>query len=222
MLKGLILLLTITVYLPITAQAKPQPSSQIHVIENDYDSQDKVRIAKRADQALSEIMKLAVWKLKADHLDSEASTVSQGWAKYQGYLPALVAALKANPEAIGDYNPMSKWLSDTYALLEEALGKEMCEFLHLDDINTLNYTIPVVFALKDVLGPVDIDIKEYELHFDPFSGVITYWTVWISCTVGTYGTAMFIICTPLGNLTEKFAIQVMGPYFAPKVYPIFW
>lgn len=190
-------------------------SKEISSFEHDLRNLDRTKLAARADRAIGQIIKLAVWKLKRTGHHQEANRIRQEWeGQYKGFLVLN--------QGIGDYKPLSEWLAGVYMIAELLLGVETCEFLHLDDIKIINFTIPVVFAMHDVLGPVEIDRAEYGLHFNPFAGVVAYWGVWAGCTAATWGSGMFLICTPAGMGSEYLMLHQIAPMFAGSAYRFFW
>jgi len=193
-------------------------------VEADWRSGDKVRMANRADVALNSLVRTTIWKMKKEGHKAQALKAEDEWeGKFKGSLSKYMEAVVAGRmNDIGDYKPLSQWLADWYDVLELVLGKTVCEKMHFDDIKTFNFTIPVVFHMEKVLGPVWIVFPEYEKHFDPFAGVVTYWSIWAGCEAATYGTGYVLICTPAGEIGEKIMVRYIAPRLAPKVYPIFW
>lgn len=192
-------------------------------VENDFSSQDQMAMAYRTDAALGSMVKLAVWKLRSIGKSKEANRIEDQWENtHKGSLTRYTQKLLGGAEDIGDYKPLSEWLANLYKELEKILGKVTMNLLHLDDINTANYTIPVVFAMTKVLGDVKIDAPEYKKHFVPFSGVVGYWSVWITCEVVTYGSGWFIICTPAGTASRYVMVNYVSPRFSDDWWKMFW
>jgi hypothetical protein len=193
-------------------------------VKAELSSQDRTRLAKKVDHAIDKIVEVAAWKLRREGKLVEAKRLEKEWnTQFKGFLPHYVQMLQDGQfGAIGDYAPMSEWLSDVSKRLVELLGQEICDFLRISDLNTINYCLPVVFHIEKVLGPVMIDFPEYEVHFDPFCGVVAYWSTWAACTGATWGTGAFIICTPAGWLVEKFTVKYVAPKVAPGAYKFFW
>lgn len=188
----------------------------------DLESEDKLKMAQDGDRALAGLIKMAVRELNRQGYPEKAAEVQSEYAEYANYLYITVMQEQQGLLGdIGDHNPLSAWLTKLYNDLESILGFEVCHFLHLDDINTMNYVIPVVFHLK-VLGGDQIGEPEYALHFVPFSGITAYWTIWAICEVGTSGTAWVLVCMPAGTGAEIITERFIAPPLAPKIYPVFW
>lgn len=76
-------------------------------------------------------------------------------------------------------------LTDQYKKLRLRFGDMLVARLHLDDINIINYAIPVVFhPVVDKKSGETWDKLEYSKHFVPFASVVTYWA--------SYGTCYFL------------------------------
>lgn len=185
-------------------------------LEHDLQFASKVDLAKRTERAIDALLKVADSKLREEGRAEEANQLTREWAGFQGYLATAVML-----ENLGDHNPLSQWLAEKYDMLLALLGPTVMEFLHLDDIKTFNYGITVVFHMKQI-GEDPIDLAEYELHFDPFCGVLAYWGTWIACEIMTDGIGSFLICTPAGMLAEYVTFNYVAPRFAPSVFERFY
>lgn len=193
------------------------------LIKKELRTENRLVYAKRTDIALDAVVRLGIWKLRQEGYNTRANRFENEWfSKHRGTVTRIESEVLGLTNEIGDYNPMSKWLSDFYAELEAVLGKTVCEFLHLDDINTLNFTIPVVFHMEEVLGPVSMDLNEYSLHFNPFWGVVAYWSVWAGCEIVTASAGWSLACTPAGNVAEMMTKKYIAPPFADDGFRIFW
>lgn len=119
----------------------------------------------------------------------------------------------ANSYDLGDHEPWSQWLVKFYADLVKYLGQDLVNFLHLDDINIINFALPVVWH------PKLYDIDEYRKHFVPLAGSLTYWSAYIACSVITYGQgAIFLICTPIGTVCEKVMVIHIAPGLSDRIW----
>ncbi len=146
---------------------------------------------------------------------------------------------------VGDHTPLSQWVEDWYKKLEDLLGVQLMELLHLRDIWVLNYTVPVVFHAQAATAwcteqlakyPQDTCEDEYRRHFagtrwekgpDPlatavlhhgFAGVVTYWVVWAACEAATYGSGYGLVCSPAGDLAEIAVEKWVAPKVSDKLY----
>lgn len=184
---------------------------------------DRLLLAKRTDASLAAMIDTAAWKLKKEGHPFQANDLRDQYrTRFSGFLEAMILKQLANgdvilPTDLGDHKPLSEWLAVKYEAIcgpDGTLGPEICKILHLDDINIVNYAIPVVFFRV----PEYISIEEYSLHFVPLGGVCAYWVTWGACTAATFGTGWFIICTPAGMAAE----WITTKYIAPPVSDWAW
>lgn len=128
---------------------------------------------------------------------------------------------------IGDHAALNQWLADKYEMMELILGVDVCKSLHLSDIKTFLYTLPVVF--RPCTFPMDAvqgeRVDEYRRHFNEGSvyygltPVVTYWVVWGACTYGTSGLgAVSMLCGLAGSLGERLFASYVGPKLSDFVY----
>lgn len=179
---------------------------------------DRLELARETDRTLSSIVRMAAWKLKATGHRDEADRIEREYAnEFSGYVARL-----ASLEAIGDHAPLSQWLSDQYVLLSILLGEQAMKALHLDDIMTVNYGLPVVFHMASIGNEV-VDARDYSDHFCPLMGVFGYWGTWASCVAVTWGLgAVTFICTPAGMIAEHVTLNFVAPRFTDRFHAIFY
>lgn len=184
---------------------KMEISPRTHKIANEFG-----RDVKRGDlpsltnKALDSIILRGATELKAKGHSGEAEKMLSEWEnQWRGNLLS---------RDLGDHAPLSQWLAEKYDMMEFILGKSVCHALRLDDIKTINYAIPVVFKCID-----DVDVAEYEKHFVPLMGVVSYWSTLIGCTIGTWGTG-FMFCGPIAMGVE----YITETFVAPKLNPYAW
>jgi hypothetical protein len=177
-------------------------------------------LAMRSDQALDVIVKKGVEQLKEAGDDLYATQLESEWSeKFRGYLSHGMA--QNGGRDIGDHKPLIEWLAQFYNRIEAVIGLDACKALHLSDIKTFNYCIPIVFhPCTFPMDAVTISREaEYRNHFDQgavYYGlvpVITYWVVDIACLAATQGAGTVWLCSPLGSAGEF----IMGKWFAPKL-----
>lgn len=186
---------------------------QIEALRATLESRSPQALAVKTDAALSGLVRLAVWELNQHDHPTEAARIERRWhSQFENYL--------SSHNALGDHAPLSQFLTELYALLLDTLGQTLCEFLHFDDIAVFNYAIPVVFHLSSITEA--IDATEYENHFDPFCGVVAYWTTWAACEVATWGSAWFLVCTPAGQVAEFVVYNFIAPQFYYQTWEIFY
>ncbi len=195
-----------------------------------------------ADKAFDAMFRHAarVMRQKTVGYDAEIAKMESDWAnKWHGYL--LTVPLMD----MGDHDPMSIWVEQTYDRLEQVLGIRVMEMTHLSDIKIANFTIPVVFKAhaaekwcvdNEATNPTDTCAAEYRRHFagtkwqmdddqfaterlhDGFAGIVTYWIVWIACEAATYGGGLVFICTPASELAEILMERYVAPGLAAKLW----
>lgn len=177
-------------------------------------------LAMRADQALDVIVARGVERLRAEGDAAYADQAEGEWSEhFRGFLTHAMATHGGRD--IGDHKPLIEWLAQFYDRIESVIGIEACKSLHLSDIKTFNFCIPVVFhPCTFPMDAVTISRKnEYRNHFDKgavYYGlipVICYWVVDIACLAATQGGGAVWLCSPLGSAGEF----IMGKWFAPKL-----
>lgn len=175
--------------------------------ELEYDRTGK-GIAYKVDQVVNNIVVTGVNQLYAQGFNKEADRLLHEYNQ-------IVTGKIVDSYDLGDHEPWSQWLVKFYNELESLLGHQVMVMLHLDDIWEINYAVPVVFHPKDPRW----DIVEYQKHFVPLSGAITYWTTFIACSVITYGSgAIAFVCSPIGSVCEKVMVTCIAPGLSDRIY----
>jgi len=115
---------------------------------------------------------------------------------------------------LGDHEAIA-WLLDFYNILETNLGLVTLQRLHLDDMRTFAYAIPVVFSP----ARSDIDKPEYKLHFVPFSKGTGYWLVLGGCSIYNWiGTPVTtLICDPIAE-AGRLAFGLIGDPLSDAIW----
>ncbi len=187
-------------------------------LRQDFESGDRVALAVRTNKAIDALVRVAVRQLDKKGFNRDADRIAVEWSmRYDG---ALVKSVTMGD--LGDHAALSGWMQIVYLLLEAKLGTPLMEILHLDDLNVLNLAIPVVFHMDIIDDAESIDGPEYGRHFEPFAGVLAYWTTWIGCEVATWGGGLFIICTPAGMAAEFVTVNWIAPHFSPMLWAKFY
>ena len=175
--------------------------------------------AERGDAAIKAMVAMACIQLIAiGRQDLCAEFEGEYAQKFDGYLGAMVAL-----EDLGDHTPLSLWLAVFTDTLQLVLGDRIMELTHLDDLRIMNYAIPVVFRPQDTQSWC-IETQpgncrdEYRLHFVPFAGTCAFWVAEIACTAATWGTGIFLICSPIGVATEWLTRRYIAPRLSNAVY----
>lgn len=190
---------------PVMGHGLPEVSTRTQKITKQFEKEVKSgRLQRKTNTALDAIVKLAVYKLKRVGKKAEADLLLKEWKeRWDGYL------LKRD---LGDHAPLSQWLAEKYAMLEFILGVDVCHALRLDDIKIINYAIPVVFSCID-----DVNLIEYEKHFDPLVGTAAYWVTFFSCVGMTWGSG-FLFCGPIAMGVEYLSESFVAPRLCPMAF----
>lgn len=193
-------------------------------VDRELENDDLHRLSQHMDQALKGWVKYSSDLLWARR---EYDKSNQILNEYNQFYTGAVERLFLSPEFrdVGDHPPLSDWLSIWYSTLVIVLGQRTVELLHLDDINILNYTIPVVFQPcgdKRFPPPVPWGGEEYSKHFCPFSGVVAYWVSYAACVGATWGAgAVGLICVPICEVIKKGVVRYIAPPLSDRVYGFF-
>ena len=167
-------------------------------------------MGQRVQKALNTQIKFASTHLKRRGIQYGVTALKQWEAKYsKRFLVMEIGMLD-----LGDHEAI-EWLLDFYTQLEGFLGPSYLAQLHLDDIRTLAYAIPVVFAP----ARSDIDKPEYKLHFVPFSKAIGYWTVLGGCSIYNWigVPVVTLVCSPIGE-AGRLAFGLIGDPLSDAIW----
>jgi hypothetical protein len=185
---------------------------------------DLSTLAMRSDQALNRLVSNALDQLRAKNEGAFADESQIEWTgTYQGF---LTRSMNQEKQDIGDHRPLIEWLSTFYAALVSKLGIQVCKSTHLSDIETFNYTIPIVFhpctfPMDNVSGARE---DEYRRHFAQgavyygLAPVVTYWTADLACSVFSYGTGVVWLCGTIGDVAEVFMAKAFAPSLSDIVF----
>lgn len=161
----------------------------------------------RTNLALGLLLRRSVRKLRKSGHHQLAREIAVQWnSRWRWHL------LSAGYD-LGDHEPMSQWLAGVYDKLENALGPMVMKWFHLDDLKTINYALPVVFM---PCRP-EWDRREYQKHFAPLAGVLSYWTAWGLCTGATAGLGL-LFCDPVGLGSEWLMLNHIAPSLSDTIY----
>lgn len=179
----------------------------------------KRAILRKSHLAIDGMIHIAYYELYRRGYRSEASEIYRQWrGTYSRYLSKYYYG-------IGDFEPLSKWLSMTYVTLEMLLGIDTMRFLHLDDLYVMNHTLPVVFAPCPADG--DRTKQDFMDHFvgdsryNGFAGTATFWGSYFSCMVGTWGSGWMWLCGVAGEAGEYGMTRWVAPGVGNMVYDLF-
>jgi hypothetical protein len=161
------------------------------------------RYAERTTRTIDAIIEVATRALRERGFEQDASVLEVEW---QGWLRRAVSILE-----VGDHAPFSEWLARVYANLEEKLGHSLLVSLRIDDLNTLNFAIPVVFS------PTGWSRDEYRLHFVPFSAIVSYWGVRIACDIAVSGLWGWS-CGKVADVPRIVMTRWLGPKLSDQIH----
>lgn len=183
------------------------------------------RVAIDVDKALGQLMKISIINLRRRGYHKDANYIASGWKKLEGTLPRI-AVLEDRSRKIGDWEPLSAFLSTAYDKLESVLGYDLCKTMHLYLIKSFNYGIPVV-----ILKTCEYGEQEFFFHFvsddplvaQPYQGLApatAFLLAQIGCSIGTFGMGAiaYPICGAVSQLCELAVEKWVAPYLAPKIY----
>lgn len=177
---------------------------------------DYYDLAVESNEAITNIVKLAAYKLRKKGHCETAGMIEAIWRHYDG----RIIDLALGNRDIGWFEPISDALAMIYELTEQKLGYDVCHMLRLDDLKTINYALGVAFR------PCYYGYDEYFKHMvvDPkYRGllpVLSYWTIVIGCSYATYGIGYPFICSPAGFIIEKVVQNRIAPKAVDKLYKL--
>lgn len=204
------------------AEAKRHARQFVANFRKDVKSGRLSKIAPHVDRALDMMVDKGTKELRARGFKEDADRFDAEWAfHFRGFLTRA----SENERDIGDHKPLSEWLAKFYDKLEFLLGVTICKSLHLSDIKSINYCLPVVFhPCSFNMDSVSGERKdEYRRHFaagDVYYGlvpVVVYWLINIPCTFGTSGIGLFI-CGPAASVGEYLIGKFVAPKLSDKIY----
>lgn len=188
---------------------------------------DEVRAAdslemqtERTAAALDHILALACFHARRVNRPDVADQICGDWERrFRPYLMNVMA------EGLGDHKPLSDWLAIVCITLKDVLGETAYVALHLDDLEIVNFGLPVMFdphvSAEWCREPPDTDCgEEYVEHTAPVIGVTTFWISYWGCVGGTMGAglALSVICTPVAMLTERLVLIRIAPGIAERIW----
>lgn len=193
---------------------KLYPAQEARYVKADLREQ-----AIRTDFAVKVMIKLACVKLHELGKDQVCDDIQGEYdARFDGFLLRQVEL-----EDLGDHEPLSLWLAVVYGILEQELGTLVMQALHLDDLNIINFGVPVTFNPKAseqwCVETTDKPCKdEYGLHAVPLMGVTAYWASYAGCVGATWGAGLIMICTPVGMAAEYLTVKWVAPKVSARIY----
>lgn len=183
---------------PVLSYGTPEVSARTKRLANEFKSEvENQRLRKKTNQSLDAIIHLAAYKLKRVGKKKEAERLLKEWKEqYSLYLEI---------RDLGDHKPLSDWLAAQYQIWVFWLSKDVVHMLRLDDINVINFAIPIVFSCLD-----NVDQDEYRKHFVPLMKVTSFWVSFWTCVAYTWGTG-FLYCSPIAMGVEYLTEAYIAP-----------
>jgi hypothetical protein len=188
------------------------------------------RLPDMIDESLNGMIHLAVLKLRRTGHKKEAAELYDEWEnQWKSKLHLM--------RGVGDFEPLSSWLSEKYRSWEFIFGKELLYSLRLSDVHSINHEVkPVIFCTG---SPNE---REYFLHFvhddsaspyestapmyryrdlfprdrGPYRGllpIVSYWSTMIALV-----PTGFILATPVALGVE----WLVKSYVAPRLSEPLW
>jgi len=176
-------------------------------------------LARRTDAVIDQAVSRTLSEVRTQHPEEELRAEEFEYlfsSQYRGFLVRMVSERHQ-----GDHKPLIQFLVNIYEWAKAKIGVDACKALHISDLATISWSIPIVFhpATFPQAASGEMRIKDYRDHFAMDSGadflyglapVVSYWTVDVACIAGTAGIATFF-CGPAGMAAE----YLMGHWIAP-------
>lgn len=190
------------------------PEPEVIKIASDIEATEKIeeRLAWYVEWSVYGILKRADWAFRIRGMNAEADDIWLEWNEYRAAIRRL--AHSRNNEDIGDHKPLSLWLARMYERLATKFGPAITQAMHLNDLNVINFGIPVAFNP----GNSEIDREEYARHFVPLSGIFTYWILLGICEVTVQIPVVNSFCET-GALVGQ---QIMTARFSHILSDLVW
>lgn len=172
-------------------------------------------------EAMDNLFRLACFELRLTGHGDTADQVCRDW---NNQFRGMILRAGRGEEALGDHSPLSPWLAVTCITLKQLLGDFTYQALHLDDLEILNFGLPVTFdphadSVWCNEEPQTPCRDEYREHSSLVQGVVSYWLAWGVCTGATWGAgAITFVCTPVGMVAEKVMLKTAAPKISDRVW----
>lgn len=169
---------------------------------------ERGKLRKKTHVALDAMIRLAAFKLKKDGHKKESDKLLREWSEQ-------ISPLFLNSRYVGEFKPVSQWLSEKYLMLEFILGKEVMYNLRLSDIHSINHEIPVVFWCEG-----NVDLSNWSLHFTHDEETLkrgllpltSWWVSWSACVGVSMGLgAPTYLCAMAASGVEWFVRNAVSP-----------
>lgn len=168
-----------------------------------------------ARDTLDVLVAEGVEALRVEGFVADADRFESEWQNKYRTLFMAIGAL-----GLGDHTPLSQWLATFTDALHERLGDQVFNALHFDDIETMNFALPVVFQPRGDRRNTDTwDKLEYRRHFVPFSGVAAYWGSYAACQYAARTQPMLkMFCKRVAGMVKQVVELRLAPRLSDTIY----
>jgi hypothetical protein len=165
-----------------------------------------------ARQAFENAILTAVEDLRERNDEAMATELLDQWRSFDFHAAAFMSQF----HDLGDHAPLFPWLDEFFKKMASKYGSIIYSLPYVQDLNTLNYALPVVFAPKGSWQSADFDNRiEYRKHFIPFANIVTYYVSLYGCKyiAAKQGIDGKQLCPKVADRLK----HVMGRYIAAPV-----
>ncbi len=209
-------IVTLFVSLIASADEVGSKDAALNIHDNIVNNVSNYQLDQDTQNALNNLVEYAAQELDARGYTQDAAQARSEWNKnFANYFTSGNWILD-----LGDHAPLSQWLADFYKKLRLRFGDQLVSMLNLEDINTLNYALPVVFRPNGDKAHNDSwDQLEYSKHFVPFVSIITYWGSYFGCTYASKSLPKIkSYCKQIANLLRTGMTNWIAPKLSDYVY----
>lgn len=194
---------------PVTYDTRPDVKA---LAENIQSNPTEQKLAWYLNWTVHAMLTRADWYLR---IRGEEKTADEIWADWNE-ISGGRSFTKNNMMGfdIGDHAPLSAELSALHRKLKAKLGPWAMSELQLDDLNTLNFALPVVMHPQRE----DIDKEEYTRHFIPLSRIVAFWVGLTACEAALPFPLISQICSSAAAIGASFMAQNFSVYLSNAVW----
>lgn len=207
------------------SQAAPFKESDVKSIGASLEDPTLHKLAERTDKTIEAIIMRSKAALLDQGYQLEAAELEYEFEyDYRDFVTKMVSG-----RHIGDHKPLIEWLITASHAIRDKIGVDAWKMLHISDLDTISYSIPIVFHPCDFpMDNITQDRKtEYRNHLARDIGgpnelyglapVITYWAIEAVCLFGTSGVGS-LLCGLAASGAERFMGAIVGPALADKIF----
>ena len=122
------------IYQEIDLDGQKTAFDSAHRMATSFRKERLVAVERETNFALEAMIKRSCKELRDRGFYGAAEKIEKEWKQTYSFQSQKLVA-------IGDFEPLSDWLSALYITLELLLGKDVMKATHLDDIHILNHEI---------------------------------------------------------------------------------